>query len=58
MRVGDVYKIESMLKNGMTEENVYARFVNDYPKDEIAKFLPKKAGKSTGKNSKKSDPLG
>ena len=45
MRVGDVYKIERMLANGSTPKEIHARFANDYPKDEINKFIPTDAFK-------------
>ena len=40
MRVGDVYRIKRMLENGDTPKDVHKRFKNDYPEDEINKFIP------------------
>lgn len=42
MRVGDVYKIQSMIKGGATEAEIVSKFKNGYPLAEIKKFIPKK----------------
>jgi len=53
MRVGDTYKIKSMVANGCTQEEILERFKNDYPADEIVRFIPKDV--STGESVQKED---
>jgi len=42
MRVGDSYKIKSLLKGGASEADILKRFKNCYPEEEIKRFMPKK----------------
>lgn len=56
MRIGDVYRIQSMLVNGQTEEDILHFFRWDYDEDEVRKFLPKNktkrpVKKTTGKQA-------
>ena len=51
MRVGDVYRINRMLENGSTPKEIHTRFKNDYPEDEINKFIPTAAEKATEKKA-------
>lgn len=39
MRVGDVRRIERMVREEHTAETIVARFVNEYPEDEILRFV-------------------
>lgn len=52
MRVGDVYRIKRMIRDGLDDKAIHDRFKNDYPEDEINKFI-KGAKKSAPKATPK-----
>lgn len=55
MRNGDSYKIVSMLKHGVSDSDICKRFRNEYPEDEIKKFI-KGAKESAKAKAKEREP--
>jgi len=41
MRCGDVYRIQNMVKAGITEAEIVHKFKNSYSEEDIKRFLPK-----------------
>jgi len=41
MRCGDVYRIQNMVKAGITEAEILHKFRNSYSEEDIKRFLPK-----------------
>jgi len=41
MRCGDVYRIQNMVKAGITEAEIVHKFRNSYSEEDIKRFLPK-----------------
>lgn len=50
MRNGDVAKINGMTRNGATAKQICEHFKNQYPKEEVMKFIPRGADKRKAKD--------